>query len=352
MDGDRPPPGPPAAGRPLDTPRRACLNAAAFEGTIRRSAGGHRLSKRHFTILIVPSDQSKVHRLRLAQPVLAVAVAAGALAAALFTAGLYTSVVDHFRLSRERDARAQLEAQSRAQEGHIQLFAERIKDLETRLGKMQTLSRKLRGMANLAEQSEVVAPSPRFSVGGSDIGEDRWAFGLYEMRNVITDELQSELDRLSLEAALQEQSLKELNRSLIEKSIRDAHTPAIWPSRGLVTSYFGERTNPITGRHQFHTGIDIASRRGTPVYATADGVVVFAGRSGGGLGRLVMISHGNGLKTRYGHLSETYVAPGQKVTRGTKIGAVGMTGRTTGPHLHYEVVKNGTSVNPRKYITN
>jgi len=288
---------------------------------------------------------------RVPHPVLALVAAGAAFAAALLGAGLYTSVIDHIRLSRERDARSQLEAQTKVQEGHIKLFAERIKDLEVRLGEMQALGRKLRGMANLNEQREMVAPSPRFSIGGSSLGEDRWAFGLYEMQNAVTDELQADLDRLSLEAALQEQSLKELNRSLVEKSLRDAHTPAIWPSRGLVTSTYGDRTNPITGHHQFHTGIDIASRRGTAVYATADGVVVFSGPSGG-LGRLVMISHGNGLKTRYGHLAETYVAPGQKVTRGTKIGAVGSTGMATGPHLHYEVVKNGVSVNPRKYITN
>jgi murein DD-endopeptidase MepM/ murein hydrolase activator NlpD len=309
------------------------------------------LPRRHYTILIVPNDQSKVRRVRLPEPLLALVAAAAAFGAALFIAGLYTSLIDHVHLVKERQARVQLEAQNRTQEGHIQLFAARIQDLESRLGEMQALGRKLRSMANLNDQREVVAPSPRFSVGGSSLDEDRWAFGLYELQDTITDELQSELDRLSLEAALQEQSLKELNRSFMEKSLRDAHTPAIWPSIGLVTSDFGQRINPITGRHQFHMGIDIAARRGTPVYATADGVVVFAGRSGG-LGRLVMISHGNGLKTRYGHLSETYVAPGQQVTRGTKIGAIGTTGRSTGPHLHYEVVKNGASVDPRKFITN
>ncbi len=306
--------------------------------------------RRHFTILIVPSDQSKVRRVHLAQPVLALVAGAAAFGLALFSAGIYTSVVDHVRLSKERNARQQLEAQSKAQEGHLKLFTERVKDLESRLGEMQALGRKLRGMANLKEQGEMVAPSPRFSVGGTTLEDDQWAFGLYQLQNVVTDELESDLDRLSLEAALQEQSLKELNRSLIEKTLRDSHTPAIWPSRGLVTSYFGQRTNPLTGHTQFHTGIDIASRRGSSVYATADGVVIFSGRSGA-LGKLVMISHGNGLKTQYGHLAETYVAPGQKVTRGTKIGAVGSTGRATGPHVHYEVVVNGVSVNPRKYIT-
>jgi murein DD-endopeptidase MepM/ murein hydrolase activator NlpD len=307
------------------------------------------LPKRHFTLLIVPSDQSKVRRLKLPLPILGVVAGIAALGLAMFGAGLYTSVTDHFRLAKERSERTRLEARSKTQEGQIKLFAARIQDLEARLEEMQALGRKLRGMANLKEQQEFVAPSPRFSIGGTALEDDRWALQVLNLENAINDDLQDELDRLVLEAALQEQSLKELNQSLLEKSIREAHIPSIWPSSGLVTSYFGQRTNPITGRGQFHTGLDIASRRGTPVYATADGVVIFAGWHGG-LGRLVIISHGNGLKTRYGHLAESYVTPGQKVTRRTKIGAVGSSGRATGSHLHYEVVRNGVSINPRKYI--
>ncbi len=307
------------------------------------------MSRKHFTILVVPSDRSRVRRLKLRLPAIGVLAGFSALGLALFGAGLYTSVADHFRLAKERAERTRLEVQSKTREGQIKLFAAKIEDLEGRLEEMQALGRKLRGMANLREQQELVAPSPRFSVGGASLEDDRWALGIFNLDNAINGEVQSGLNQLALETTLQEQSLKELNHLLLEKSIRDAHLPSIWPSRGLVTSSFGRRTNPITRRRQFHTGLDIASRRGTPVYATGEGVVVFAGRSGG-LGKLVMISHGNGLKTRYGHLAESYVTPGQKVTRGTKIGAVGSSGRATGPHLHYEVMKNGRSVNPRKYI--
>ena len=256
-----------------------------------------RLSRKHFTILVVPSDRSRVRRLKLPLPAVGVLAGLAGLGLALFGAGLYTSVADHFRLAKERTERTRLEVQSEAREGQIKLFAAKIEDLEGRLEEMQALGRKLRGMANLREQQEFVAPSPRFSIGGASLEDDRWALGIFNLDDAINDEVQSGLDQLALETTLQEQSLKELNHLLVEKSIRDAHLPSIWPSRGLVTSSFGRRTNPVTHRRQFHTGLDIASRRGTSVYATADGVVIFAGRSGS-LGRLVMISHGKG-RSRY-----------------------------------------------------
>jgi murein DD-endopeptidase MepM/ murein hydrolase activator NlpD len=307
------------------------------------------LRPKHFTILIVPHDKSKVKRFRVPQALLATAVGLAASAIVLLGVGFYTSLVDHIRLEKMQNERSRLEARNDAQLGQIKLFATRIRDMETRLEQMQALGRKLRAMANLNEQREVATPSPHFSIGGTSLGDERWAFSLYNLETALTDEMRGELDRLSLEASLQEQSLKELNQSFLEKSVREAHIPSIWPTRGLITSGFGERVNPITHRYQFHTGIDVAARRGTAVYATADGMVVFAGRSGG-MGRMVVISHGKGLKTRYGHLSETYVAVGQRVTRGTKIGAIGSSGFTTGPHVHYEVVKQGVAINPRKYI--
>jgi septal ring factor EnvC (AmiA/AmiB activator) len=309
------------------------------------------LSPKHFTILVVPHDKSKVKRFRVPQALLAAAVGLAASGVVLLAVGLYASIMDRVQLEEARSEHSRLEARNDAQLGQIKLFASKIQDIEARLVEMQALGRKLRTMANLNEQREMATPSPRFSVGGTTLGEERWAFSLYSLDTALTDEMRAELDLLSLEASLQEQSLRELNQSFLEKSLRDAHTPSIWPTRGLVTSGFGERINPITRRHQFHIGVDVATRRGTPGYVTAAGIVVVAGRSGG-LGKMVMISHGPGLKTRYAHLSETYVAAGQRVTRGTKIGATGSSGHTTGPHLHYEVLKNGVAVNPRKFIHN
>lgn len=118
----------------------------------------------------------------------------------------------------------------------------------------------------------------------------------------------------------------------------------IWPTRGSVSSRFGRRW----GRH--HEGIDIANSKGTPIYAADSGTVTFAGYNSGGYGNLVKISHGNGIETRYGHMSSIVVSRGQKVSKGQLIGYMGSTGRSTGSHLHFEVRINGSAVNPLKYL--
>lgn len=128
------------------------------------------------------------------------------------------------------------------------------------------------------------------------------------------------------------------------------HTePSLWPVNGVVRSAFGERSDPFSGEGAFHTGIDLAAPKGTPVHATADGVIESAGWSGD-YGKLVVIDHGNGLQTYYAHLSQCLVVPGQEVERGQVIALSGRTGRATAPHMHYEVRLHGTPVNPYKYL--
>jgi murein DD-endopeptidase MepM/ murein hydrolase activator NlpD len=119
----------------------------------------------------------------------------------------------------------------------------------------------------------------------------------------------------------------------------------LWPLRGPVTSRFGFRIHPLFRRREFHTGVDIAASRGAPVHAAFEGTVIFAGWYGG-YGKLVIVDHGNGLSTLYGHLAEILVTPGQHVTRAEVLGLVGSTGFATGPHLHYEVRENGRPVDP------
>ena len=125
--------------------------------------------------------------------------------------------------------------------------------------------------------------------------------------------------------------------------------PTVPPVRGWVTSDFGVRRSPLSGHRQLHEGIDIASAYGSPVAASGDGVVTFAGR-GGGLGKKIVVDHGYGLATVYGHNSEIVVREGDRVTRGQLIARVGSTGRSTGPHLHYEVHINGVPVDPRRFL--
>lgn len=125
--------------------------------------------------------------------------------------------------------------------------------------------------------------------------------------------------------------------------------PTLWPVMGPITGSFGERIDPFNGEGAFHAGVDISCHYGQPVIAPADGVVTYAGNYNG-YGHMVEVSHTNGITTRYGHLSGFTVADGQSIHRGQVIGYVGLTGRSTGPHLHYEVRINDTPVNPHKYL--
>jgi len=130
-----------------------------------------------------------------------------------------------------------------------------------------------------------------------------------------------------------------------------ARTPSIWPTKGWVSSNFGYRVSPFTNEQEFHAGLDIVTRNKASIVAPADGIIASVGRDYG-YGNIVTINHGNGLITRYAHLSKALVKKGQFVKRGENIALVGTTGRTTGPHLHYEVHLNGVPVNPKRYILN
>jgi murein DD-endopeptidase MepM/ murein hydrolase activator NlpD len=127
-------------------------------------------------------------------------------------------------------------------------------------------------------------------------------------------------------------------------------TPSIWPTHGGLTGFFGGRSDPFSGEPEYHTGIDIAAAKGQPVYATADGVVQSASYTGD-YGNLIVLKHAFGLATRYGHLSGYHVKVGDIVTRGDLIGYIGSTGRSTGAHLHYEILVNGQLMNPLQLLT-
>ncbi|MGB9199230.1 MAG: M23 family metallopeptidase [Terriglobales bacterium] len=131
--------------------------------------------------------------------------------------------------------------------------------------------------------------------------------------------------------------------------IRANSAPNLWPVEGQITGSFGERIDPFNGEGAFHSGVDISASLGSAVIAPADGMVTFADFLGG-YGRAVMIDHGHGISTRYGHLGSFAVTSGQYLHRGDTIGYVGLSGRSTGPHLHYEVRINDTPVNPFKYL--
>ena len=157
------------------------------------------------------------------------------------------------------------------------------------------------------------------------------------------------IDRAVKETQLKEQSVIELWESLSERLSLLNSTPNIKPARGWLTSRFGYRLNPFTNKMQLHAGLDIAAAPGSPVYAPADGVVIFASYDET-YGKLVSIDHGYGVTTRFAHNSQIYVRVGQKVSKYDVISSVGNTGRSTGPHCHYEVRVNGIPVDPINFI--
>ena len=210
--------------------------------------------------------------------------------------------------------------------------------------KLREFDIKLRIIANLENAKET---GPFLGVGGlayphGEPGQDSDT-DLHTMR--------TELDRLSTEAEFREKSFEELYSVLEGKKEQLACTPSIWPVRGWLTSRMGYRIDPFTGQRHFHEGIDIANRRGAPIICPADGVVSRI-RKYFTLGLTMEIKHGYGIVTRYGHLDRLHVKVGQKVKRGQRIAALGNTGRSTGPHVHYEVRLNGVPVNPLRYILN
>ena len=154
---------------------------------------------------------------------------------------------------------------------------------------------------------------------------------------------------MELRAANLSLELDHVDQSLEDRRLWIAARPAIMPVKGVFTSGYGYRQDPLTGVRAFHRGIDMSAPPGNEVRATADGIVAQAG-SRGAYGRIVFLAHGFGYSTRYGHLSQIDVEPGQRVKRGDVLGKVGRSGRATGYHVHYEVHQKGRSVNPLEFI--
>jgi murein DD-endopeptidase MepM/ murein hydrolase activator NlpD len=147
-----------------------------------------------------------------------------------------------------------------------------------------------------------------------------------------------------------EARLRTVRGDVERKEVLAAATPSIWPAHGWLTGVFGRRPDPFTGERAFHQGIDISTAKGQPVFATANGVVESAARNGD-YGKLVVLQHDFGLSTRYGHLNAFNVKAGDVVKRGDVIGFVGSTGRSTGTHVHYEILANGKLINPLQLLT-
>jgi murein DD-endopeptidase MepM/ murein hydrolase activator NlpD len=253
--------------------------------------------------------------------------------------------------NRELQISSQLE-EIRHQRKQIQEFAGEINALKAKLLALNSFEKKIRIIANIEKPNE---SEGIFGVGGS-IPEDLNAqIPLKEKHFSLMRNMHEQIEEISRASAGQQEELESLLKSLEDQQNLLASTPAIRPLSGnakfWITSRFGYRKSPFTGRRELHKGLDIASRKGTHIVATADGVVTFAGKKGL-LGMTLVIDHGHGMKTRYGHNHKLLKKRGDKVKRWEPIALMGSTGRSTGPHTHYEVHLNGIPVNPEKYILN
>jgi len=239
------------------------------------------------------------------------------------------------------------QAKAKSQEPQINAFRTQIDSLRLQLTKLNQLSEKIKTAAGFKQKSSDVR---KLGVGGSF--SKNLVFSLTDPAayNQWVKDLDDEIKQLDYSAIEHFDEYHVLLETVKEiKKIQDA-TPSNAPvADGRISSKFGYRESPFKGAKEFHSGLDISSHKGTPVKSTADGRVIYAGYNGD-LGKEVTIDHGFGIVTIYGHLSEVKVKPGQTVKRENIIGRVGNTGRSTGPHLHYEVRLNNNPINPKKYI--
>jgi murein DD-endopeptidase MepM/ murein hydrolase activator NlpD len=228
----------------------------------------------------------------------------------------------------------------------ISSFDSRIATLKEKIQHIDSLGTKLRVMARLDTTKSIDE-----GIGGPSFDEIKNFVSENSLQDENIKKVHYILDKLTFELKQEEKNITELFKYFKAKDIKLSSTPSIWPANGWISSPFGVRRDPFTGRRRFHEGIDITNRIGAPVIAPADGIVTFAKRNGG-YGKVIYISHGFGISTRYGHLNKIYVKVGQHVQRGDLIGLIGNTGRSTGPHLHYEVRINNKPVNPINFILN
>lgn len=241
-------------------------------------------------------------------------------------------------------------------EGELHQIQNELNVADSTLVRVQNFEQKLRVITQLDTQPTTTSMGP-FSTGDAQYFADQNFHSTIPTISAKSSPLDSmnvlqlDLNRVTKRASLQEQSLQELYELLKDQRSVLASTPSIKPVNGYYTSGFGYRVSPFTGMRQMHSGLDMYAPIGTPVKTSADGIVTRV-ENDPGYGKFLVISHGYGLSTLYAHNSKILVKVGQRVTRGQTISLVGNTGRSTGPHLHYEVRLNGVAINPVKYILN
>jgi murein DD-endopeptidase MepM/ murein hydrolase activator NlpD len=271
-----------------------------------------------------------------------VKVAAGLVVA--FLAFAVFSGIRTFAYSVRSGQLRDLENENRTLREEITRLTNKVSDFESEMTRHVEFEERLRILADLEPMDE--------DIWGVGVGGPELAAGAVVVGPVgsTLSGLNEDVDRLLRQIELQSHSFSEILNRLKGRSDELAHTPSIRPvDIGYISSYFGKRTDPFTGRIGRHEGLDFSARRGSKIYATADGTVCHA-KYDRGYGYTIEIDHGNGIKTKYAHNDKLLVKNGQKVKRGDVIAYLGNSGRSTAPHLHYEVLVKGIPKNPLNYI--
>jgi murein DD-endopeptidase MepM/ murein hydrolase activator NlpD len=289
------------------------------------------MDKRYSTIIFVPHARAKFRKLKVSHRLLfsIISLVTSSLClSTFFSVQYFTSLSQTHELSKLRRENRELQTAN-------EQFGKSVESLRTQLRTVEDRTRKLAIIAGITTLDEA-------SQGGS---------GGIRNNEEPANPYRDDVDKMSFRSHSLQKDLNVLERKFAAQSRELSSTPSIAPVRGILTDGFGGRSDPFTGEPGQHNAIDISSAVGQPVRSPADGIVVKA-EWANGYGNVIFISHGYGYSTRYGHLKNFAVRPGQRVRRGDVIGHVGSTGRSTGPHLHYEVRLNNNPVNPLAYILN
>ena len=273
--------------------------------------------------------------------VISVAIAAGYLAGSGGMTGPELEDVQALRADLMRQ-REELAAVRVSADEHIDALALRMGELNAHVIRLNALGSRLTGMADLEDGEFDFENTPALG-GPAELSE--LAVGDGQLPNLLAD-----LESLDNTLDQQLQQLTALESLMLNRKLSDRAQPRGRPVKsGWLSSYFGKRADPVSGKSSWHKGVDFAGKRGAAVIAVSDGVVSFSGDRYG-YGNMVEIRHGNGYVTRYAHNQENMVAVGDKISQGQTIALIGSTGRSTGPHVHFEVHRNGQPVDPAKYI--
>ncbi len=297
------------------------------------------MTKKHLSVIIVPHTKTSTKTLCFSQRALKLLAVGGVVLGLALAAVL----VDYVRMSVIRGRYKALRAETAEQRTTIADYEKSIGELKATISHFESYTKKLNIMAGLKSPDVLTGPA---GIGGGDPGKgEEPELEEPPVPSGPQDFSQGMIQNLNQKAMSIESNLNSLLNFFESDSLRLASTPSIMPAVGWLASPFGKRNDPFTGEWVMHYGIDISTNTGNPIMATADGIVIKV-QTDKYLGKNVTISHGNGFTTVYGHMSNFAVKAGQKVKRRDIIGYIGQTGKAVGPHVHYEVWRDGKRINP------